>query len=97
MKRVDDLKEGDYIAFPFKYLSSDPEEIMVSSITSVHENTRSVLVHFLNGHHSVGEWVKLDDILAIGNSESGESKLKGWSGKFDVVNKGHYLIREQNG
>jgi len=95
MKKVEDLQEGDYVAFPFNYNGGEADEIIVNNITSVNENRRTVLVHFLYGHHSLAEFVKFEDILAIGNNESGEDRIIGWSGKFDIVNHGHFLIREK--
>ena len=49
------LKEGDYIAFPFTY-NGEQVEIIVDNITSV--NDKEVLVHFLYGHHSLAEYIK---------------------------------------
>ena len=91
MKTIENLKARDYIAFGFNYNGGKSTEIMVSSITEVSEH--GILCHFLYGHHSLAEYVKKDEIIAIGN-ESGKSEISGWMGNFDVVNKKHALIKE---
>lgn len=91
MKKVSDLTVGDYIAFAFSYRSNEPKEIIVSNITSVGKG--SVLVHFLYGHHSLAEYIKFEDILAIGSVE-GNSIIHGWSGRYDIINSEHPLIKE---
>ncbi len=83
MKNISDLKEGDYIAFGFNYNGGEPNDIIVSNITSKHENC--FLVHFSYGHQSLSEFVKPENIFAIGNNENGISKIKGWTGKFDII------------
>ncbi len=91
MKKVEELKEGDYIAFGFDYNGGEPKEIVVSNITSLHDG--GFIVHFLYGHKSLSEFIKYDNVLAIGNAE-GKTKIKGWSGYFDLINAEHPLIRE---
>jgi hypothetical protein len=91
MKTIENLKSGDYIAFGFNYNGGEPKEIMVSNITSVSDY--GILVHFMYGHHSLSEYVKKENIIAIGNPE-GKSKIRGWNGNFDVVNRNHKLINE---
>jgi len=91
MKTIENLKSGDYIAFGFNYNGGEPNEIMVSNITSVSEY--GILVHFMYGHHSLAEYVKKENIIAIGNTE-GKSKINGWNGNFDAVNPNHKLINE---
>lgn len=90
MKTVNQLIKGDYIAFPFQYNASDDKEIIVTNITCVYED--HVLVHFLYGYKSLGASVKKEDILAIGNLESGKAKIKGWTGSFDVVKPDNKLL-----
>lgn len=90
MKKVSDLKEGDYIAFGFNYNGGTPKEIIVSNITSKHGD--SFLVHFMYGHHSLGEYIKENEVLAIGNKESGKTKIIGWSGMYDCLQPEHPLI-----
>lgn len=91
MKKIENLKAGDYIAFGFHYNGGEPNEIMVSNITSVSDY--GILVHFMYGHHSLVEYIKKENIIAIGNTE-GKSKINGWNGNFDVVNPKHKLINE---
>lgn len=93
MKTLDTLKEGDYIAFGFNYNGNESTEIMVDSVTIVEKN--KILVYFLYGHHSLSEWVKRKDILAIGCSES-IGKIKGWIGTFNILNK-ESISKIQNG
>jgi hypothetical protein len=81
-EKLNSLKEGDYIAFGFNYNGGEPKEIIVSNITSVYED--KVLVHFLYGHHSLGEFINKNNILAIGNNQC-KGKIKGWSGGFDIL------------
>ena len=83
------LKCGDYIAFGFNYNGGEPDEIIVSNITYIAEN--GLLCHFLYGHHSLSEIVKIDDVLAIGNNKEGKVKLRGYSGKFTVVKRNELL------
>lgn len=91
MKKIENLKVGDYIAFGFDYNGGEPKSIEVSNITSISDY--GILVHFIYGHHSLAEYVKKENIIAIGNPE-GKSKIHGWNGSFDVVNKKHKLIKE---
>jgi len=70
---TEQLKKGD---------ATKDSQIQVASITFVYD--KDVLVHFLNGLHSIGEHVKKEDIYAIGNMK-GSLKIKGWSGKFKVT------------
>ncbi len=91
MKKVNELKSGDYIAFGFNYHGGNPEEIVVTNITSLHEG--GFIVHFLYGHKSLSEFIKYADVLAIGNPE-GKTKIRGWSGRFDLINSEHPLIAE---
>ena len=90
MKTVDELEVGDYIAFPFNYMSGEPKEIMVSNISFKHED--GFITHFLYGRHSLSEYIPKSDILAIGNVKSGKTKIRGWGGKFDLVQPEHQLI-----
>lgn len=84
MKSIDELAKGDYIAFGFNYNGGQPNEIIVDNITEIYE--KDVLVHFLYGHKSLSEFVKKENILAIGNPE-GTGKIKGWTGKYDILNQ----------
>lgn len=89
MKSIDELAKGDYIAFGFNYNGGEPNEIIVDNITEVYKNKETVeqvLVHFAYGHHSLGEFVKREDILAIGDSQS-KGKIKGWTGNYNILNE----------
>ena len=79
------LTVGDYIAFGFNYNGGEPNEIVVDNISFIDKDR--VLVHFRYGYRSMSEFVKKDKILAIGNNESGEGKIKGWGGKYDILNQ----------
>jgi len=85
MKSISDLAKGDYIAFGYNYNGGMPNEIIVDNITSIYEE--SVLVHFVYGLKSLSEIVKKENILAIGNNETGEGKIKGWQGQYDILNQ----------
>jgi hypothetical protein len=92
---VEALKAGDHIAFAWSYfgggLDTKEKEVQVSKITSVHNG--EFLVHFLHGHHSCAEYVKKEQVLAIGN-EKGTDGIKGWSGKFILIQPEHPAIIE---
>lgn len=81
-EKLKSLKEGHYIAFGFNYNGGEPKEIIVTNITKVYEDR--VLVHFNYGHHSLGEFIKKNEILAIGNNQF-NGKIKGWKGGFDIL------------
>lgn len=67
---IDSLKAGDYIAFEWAH-GIFGKEIIVDNITSV--NKDDVLVHFLYGYKSEAEYIKKEDIIAIGdNSATGK-------------------------
>ena len=83
MKTIENLKEGDYIAFMWAYMRGNEKNIEVVNITSVGEE--DVLVHFLYSHHSIGERIKKKDILYIGDAENGTEEIKGWGGKYTKV------------
>lgn len=81
-QKLKSLKYGDYIAFGFNYNGGEPKEIIVTNITSVYDD--KVLVHFLYGGRSIGEFIKKNEILAIGNHKC-TGKIKGWRGGFDIL------------
>jgi hypothetical protein len=86
MKTIDALVPfKDYIAFAFSYFAGGPEEIIVDNITNIDGD--DIYVHFLYGYRSLCEIVKKKDILAIGNNETGEGKISGWSGNYDILNQ----------
>jgi len=78
---LSNLKHGDYIAFEWEF-GIFGKEVIVSSITSVTDE--QVLVHFMCGLRSEAEWVKKQDIIAVGDM-SAKGKLKGWSGNFNIL------------
>lgn len=88
---LNNLKVGDYIAFGFNYNGGIPTEIIVSDITSIEEN--EVLVHFLYGYKSMSEYIKKEDIIALGNMD-GQDKIIGWSGNFDIIQPQHKLLNK---
>ena len=85
MKSIENLTEEDYIAFGFNYNGGEPDEIIVDKIENFYED--KVLVCFSYGYKSVSEFIKKEDILAIGNNEFGEGKIKGWKGKYDILDQ----------
>jgi|GEM_PF-2658104 len=79
------LKEGpeqSFIAFEFKF-GHPSSSIEVSDITSIHGD--SVLCHLYMGHKSESEFIKKNDIIAIGDDKNGDVQLHGWGGKFIVL------------
>lgn len=80
MRSIENLTKGDYIAF---YVPK--EGIIVDNITDIYNDGR-FLVHYLLGYKGESAEVKPEEVLAIGNLESGKTKISGWSGRFDVVN-----------
>jgi len=92
MKKVSELRDGDVIAFGFNYHGEEHDEIIVTNITTRHGD--GFIVHFLYGHHSLSEFVKPHDVIAIGN-HNGRSKIHGWNGMFDLVNPNHRLLRNR--
>lgn len=89
MKTLETLENGDYIAFDYSYLRNDETNIEVARITSIQKEGGECLVHFSCGHHSVGEYIKFDDIIAIGDKENGKDGIKGWSGAYTALKLEH--------
>jgi len=77
MKSVDNLTEGDYIAFEHN------KEIIVDCVSKILKD--KVLIYFMG--ITIQYEIKKENILAIGNNETGEGKIKGWSGKYDILNQ----------
>ncbi len=96
MERLKQLKEGDHIAFPYEYFHGQAgsthadARIEVAPITAVYDDY--VLVHFLSGYKSVGEDIKFEHIVAIGNPK-GEAQIKGWTGSFDVLRPENEVLK----
>lgn len=91
-KTFETLSKGDYIAFRWTY-NGERDEIIVDQITEVCSGLP--LCHFLYGHHSMSQFVEKDDLLAIGNMD-GDSKIRGWGGKYDIIQPNHPLIVENS-
>lgn len=85
MKTIDTLTDDNYIAFLYQYSIAEDLQVEVAKITHVYKEDNEVLVHFNVGHHSVGEFIKMDDIIAIGDNENGTIEFKGWNGKFRLL------------
>lgn len=67
----------DAIAFEFKYRADDKPSIEIATISSVDERF-GVLVHFLYGYKSMGEWIKPEDIVAVINEKGEPDRILGW-------------------
>ena len=85
-----EFRKGMIIAFGFNYNGGKPKEIIVSTITEVYDDQDQVLSHFDYGHRSLGEFIKKDDIIAVGDNEKGIEKINGWSGKYVILNRELY-------
>jgi hypothetical protein len=81
-----ELNTDTFIAFPYSY-DNDPNDlsIEVARITKVYPEDQKVLVHFLYGYKSMGEFIPYTDIVAIGDHVNGTHGIKGWSGKFRLI------------
>lgn len=89
MKTVDELKEGDVIAFEWNTHDFRGNVVIVDGISISRDG--SFLCHFLDGYKSEAEWVKQEDVLAIGNM-NGKHRIKGWTGRFDIIKPDHPLM-----
>lgn len=72
--------ENSYM-FYFKY---GPETI-VAQPTSIHGD--EILFHFLRGHKSEAEFVKKEEIVAVGDVKNGTVGILGWSGRYRILNQ----------
>lgn len=70
--------------FYFKYGVPGPT-VIVAKPTSIHQ--RCLLFHFMIGHKSESEDIKMEDIIAVGDYEKGTVKVLGWGGKYCILNK----------
>lgn len=89
---ISKLKKGDTIAFGFAYYGGPTDEIIVAPITEAYNEGKLFLCHFSYGYKALFEQVKLEEIIAIGNKDTGESLIKGWTGRYDLVNSQHHLV-----
>lgn len=86
-------QDTDAIAFLFSYYADEKPSIEMADITLVDYETKQVLVHFLYGYKSMGEWIKFEDIVAIlpkrgmnlQDPSLTEFKIRGWSGYYRKV------------
>ena len=86
-----EFKEGQFVGFGFNYNGDKHDEIIVDRITMVMDD--KVLVHFMYGYKSLGEWINKDDIIAIGDSKS-SGKINGWTGNFNILKPEHPLLKD---
>lgn len=59
-------------------------EVVVAKPTLV--NDTEILFHFSIGWKSEGEFINKSDILGVG-SEYGTTEIRGWSGKYRIINQ----------
>ena len=78
------FNEQNIYLFGFNYNGGYPNEVIAQKPTSIEEDR--VLFHFSYGHHSLSEFVKKEEILAVGNNQKGTVRISGWSGKFEILN-----------
>lgn len=71
--------------FGFNYNGGEPNEVIAEKPTLIH-NER-ILFNFLYGHHSLSEFIKKEDILAVGDNNNGTVLVSGWNGKFKIINQ----------
>ncbi len=75
MKSIENISRNDFVVF-YK------EELKVEIVLEVKKDSYKIS----NGIFLPYE-IKKEDILAIGNNETGKGKIKGLSGKYDVINQ----------
>ncbi len=91
---LDDLQTGDYIAFAWH--DGRDFDIIVENITSIAEHGH-VLMHFMNGFKSESEYVKPENIIAIGDQIAGPDSIPFWKGKFHILLPEHpVLVKQQS-
>ncbi|MEI6022570.1 MAG: hypothetical protein WCQ32_01890 [bacterium] len=74
----------EHYMFSWKYGIGNKPSIFVEQPTSIEKDT--VLFHFLNGHSSESEFIKKDEILAVGIKEKGV-QVKGYGGSYRILNQ----------
>lgn len=67
----------DAIAFEFQYSANSLKGIEIATITSV-DPQAGILVHWLYGYKSMGEWIKPENVVAVINDQGAPTKIKGW-------------------
>lgn len=58
---------------------------IVETPTTITEE--ELLFHFLLGWKSEAEYVKKENIIAVGDYENGTVEILGWSGKYTILNQ----------
>ncbi|MEI6378786.1 MAG: hypothetical protein WCO55_03935 [Candidatus Falkowbacteria bacterium] len=71
--------------FGFNYNGGAPTDVIVETPSLI--NDTQILFHFLHGHHSLGEFINKSDIIAVGDDKNGTVGVKGWSGKYVILNE----------
>ena len=71
--------------FGYNYNGGEPNEVIAEKPTSI--DVEKILFVFSKGHKSLSEYIKVQDIVAVGNNELGTIKILGWSGKFQIINQ----------
>ena len=89
MKDPRKVKIGDYIAFSYTKAGGG-KDLVIEAIDAINPKY-GYLSRFMYGYKSEAEYVKPDEVLAIGNMDA-ESGLKGSSGRFDLIKPDHPLI-----
>ena len=84
----------NYYMFGFNYNGGTPDEVIVEKPTSIDDNT--ILFHFDYGHKSLSEYVKKENIVAVGDKD-GAFEVAGWKGRYSVLNKQEFLKLIQSG
>ncbi len=76
---------GNYYMFIFPYGVLNRPDVIVEMPTLIYE--KELLFHFLYNYKSEGEFVKKEDILAVGDKDNGTVEIKGWGGKYTILNQ----------
>lgn len=74
----------EYYMFYWRHGAVGPT-VIVGTPTSI--ETDSVLFHFAQGFKSESRWVPKTEILAVGDLEKGTLEVKGWGGKYRILNQ----------
>jgi hypothetical protein len=77
------FKTGDFIGFD--WLDHGGNHVLIVDEISSIVNDRYV-VHFLYGLRGEAELISEEQVLILGNNESGTTEFMGWSGKYTIIN-----------
>lgn len=81
---VEELQgKENFFAFVADTRVGGPTTLVVSNVVS--QRNGQILTLFLDSYHSNSEYIKTQDVLAIGNNEHGTHKIPGWSGRFVLL------------